>query len=78
MQIVSSCNRRKQRLMILGVYIGSGTLFFHARLFYYPTASPGDSDRFQWWNGVMNGRSPSPMLQQSKFWSNVTIDEMES
>lgn len=59
-------------------YIASGTLFFHDRVFDFPNATPGTSDRFQWWNSVMNGRTPSPMLQQSKFWSNITIDEMES
>lgn len=54
-------------------YNATGTLFFHDRVVDVP-----NHPRHRWWHSIMTGRTPSPALQQSKFWSNQTIDEMES
>lgn len=43
-----------------------------------PGSTLGDNVRQRWWNGVMNGRVPSVNLQNSGFWSNQSIHEMES
>ena len=59
-------------------YQETGTLFFHDRMFDFPGNTPGDNDRHRWWNGVMNGRVPSVNLQNSGFWSNQSVHEMES
>lgn len=59
-------------------YQETGTLFFHDRMFDFPGSTPGDNGRHRWWNGVMSGRVPSVNLQNSGFWSNQSIHEMES
>ena len=53
-------------------YIRTGTLFFHDRIV------GGPSDRHTWWRSIMQGRTPSPVMEKSAFWNNKTHDEMES
>ena len=54
----------------------TGMLFWHDRAF----RQDGDSnaDRHSWIRGLMSGREPSRMLNQSLFWTDGVFHEMES
>ena len=53
-------------------YISTGTMFFHDRMV------GGPSETHNWWHSIMQGRTPSPMMEQSAFWANKTQHEMDS
>jgi len=53
-------------------YISTGTLYFHDRIV------PGSDDVHNWWQNIMQDRTPSPMMAKSAFWAGKTIHEQES
>lgn len=52
----------------------TGTLFWHDRAFVFKNKR----DRHDWVHSIMEGREPSPMLNQSLFWTHDVYDEMDS
>ena len=53
---------------------GTGTLFWHDRAFI----QDDDRGRHAWVRSIMDGREPSPMLNQSLFWTEDVYQEMDS
>lgn len=54
----------------------TGTLFWHDRAFFQNDET--NADRHSWFQGLMDGREPSGMLNQSFFWTEKVYHEMES
>lgn len=54
----------------------TGTLFWHDRAFIQ--IDEVNADRHSWFLGLMDGREPSGMLNQSLFWTENVHHEMES
>ena len=54
--------------------IETGTLFFHDRAF----VENADGRRHSWIRGLLKGRQPSEMLNQSLFWNDDVYEEMDS
>ena len=52
----------------------TGTLFWHDRAFLYKEKR----QRHAWVHSIMEGREPSPMLNQSLFWTHDVYHEMDS
>lgn len=55
-------------------YNRTGTLFFRDREIF-----PGDGNVHDWWAKIMEGRTPSPQMETSRFWTDkASREEMES
>jgi len=57
-----------------GGYVNTGALFFHDRLLW----KGGFPERHKWWKREMKNRTPSPMLLQSRVWTEGYAEEADS